>query len=244
MSAPRAAQLLKTWERGLDLSPAQRTLTLLGATWRDATLDPLANLTIGELDRRLLNLREQTFGGRLNAITTCPACTEKLELSLDLADLCTKSPGELPASLTLEQSGYSVKFRLPNGSDLLALDQGTDITDDRVRLLRRCVLSARRETTEIPAGNLPDEIASAIATKMAEADPQADILISLQCPQCGHRWHAPLDISSFFWSELNSWATQLLRDIHVFASAYGWNETDILALSPTRRRLYLEMIGK
>jgi hypothetical protein len=244
MSTPPTAQLLETWERGLGLPPALRTLTLLGASWRDPTLDRLADLTIGELDRRLLNLREQTFGGCLNGITTCPACSEKLEISLNVADLYVKSSNELPASLMFEQSGYRIKFRLPNGSDLLALEQDADITHDRMRLLRRCILSACRETVEIPAANLPDEIITAIAAKMAEADPQADMLISLRCPQCAHRWHAPLDISSFFWSELDAWAAQLLRDVHAFALAYGWNETDILSLSATRRRLYLEMIGK
>jgi base plate protein len=244
MSAPPSAQLLETWERGLGLPPALRTLTLLGASKEGSSLEGLAHLTIGELDRQLLQLRERTFGGCLNAITTCPTCNEKLEVSLSVADLCLTAEGKPPASLMLERNGYRIEFRLPNGFDLLALDQDADTTHDRMRLLQRCVLSARRETDEIPAANLPDEIVTAIAAKMAEADPQADMLISLRCPQCMHQWLAPLDISSFFWSELDAWAAQLLRDVHSFALAYGWNETDILALSATRRRLYLEMIGK
>jgi hypothetical protein len=244
MSTQPTAQLLETWERGLDLPPALRTLTLLGASWGQPTLDRLADLPIGELDRRLLQLREQTFGGCLNGITKCPACGEKLEISLNIADLYVRSADEPPASLQFEQSGYSVKFRLPNGSDLLALEQDADLTHDRMRLLRRCILSACCETAEIPVTSLPDEIVTAIAAKMAEADPQADMLISLRCPQCTHSWHAPLDISSFFWSELDAWAAQLLRDVHAFALAYGWTERDTLSLSPARRRLYLEMIGK
>jgi hypothetical protein len=244
MSTLPTVQLLETWERGLGLPPALRTLTLLGASWENPTLDRLADLTIGELDRRLLNLREQTFGGCLNGITTCPICGEKLEISLNIADLYVSAADESPASFTLEQSGYNLKFRLPNGSDLLAIERDADVTHDRMRLLRRCILSASRGTVEIAAADLPDEIVTAIAAKMAEADPQADILISLRCPQCAHRWSAPLDISSFFWSELDAWAVQLLRDVHAFALAYGWNETDILSLSATRRRLYLEMIGK
>ena len=103
-----------------------------------------------------------------------------------------KSEENPPASVTLEQSGYHIEFRLPNGFDLLALDQDANTTHDRMRLLQRCVLNARRETDEIPAANLPEEIVTAIVAKMAEADPQADMLISLRCPNvCTggvHRW--------------------------------------------------------
>jgi hypothetical protein len=239
-----AAQLLETWESGLGLPSVLRTLTLLGATRESATIEELATLTIGALDQQLLHLREETFGGCLNGITTCPACGEKLEMNLNIGDLYLNSDGQPPSFLTLEQNGYSVRFRLPNGSDLLALEREADCNRDRMRLLGRCILSAWRETAEIPPADLPDEIVTAIAARMAEADPQADILILLQCPQCAHSWHAPLDISSFFWSELDAWAGQLLREVHAFALAYGWNEAEILSLSPTRRRIYLEMISQ
>jgi len=238
------AQLLETWECGLGLPPVLRTLTLLGATMESATIEELATLTIGALDQQLLHLREQTFGGCLNGITTCPACGEKLEMSLNIGDLYLNSEGQPPSSLTLEQDGYSIRFRLPNGADLLALEREAENNRDRIRLLGRCILSAWRETTEISPADLPDEIVTAIAAEMAEADPQADILISPQCPQCAHTWRAPLDISSFFWSELDAWAGQLLREVHAFALAYGWHEAEILSLSPKRRRIYLEMISQ
>ena len=54
----------------------------------------------------------------------------------------------------------------------------------------------------------------------------------------------PLDVAAFFWTELNAWAVRLLREIHALASAYGWREADILALSPKRRDLYLELISQ
>jgi hypothetical protein len=243
MGTSPTAQLLETWERGLGLSPALRTFALLGTTSGDIPLAELADLTIGELDRRLFDFRERTFGNCLNAIATCPACGEKLEVSFNTADLELK-PTESPVSLALEQYGYRIEFRLPNGSDLLALDQNAGTTDNRINLLRRCILSARRENAEMAAADLPDEIVTAIAAKMAAADPPADILISLLCPQCSHCWQVPLDISSFLWAELDAWAAQLLRDVHALALAYSWSETDILALSSTRRRFYLEMIGQ
>ena len=78
---------------------------------------------------------------------------------------------------------------------------------------------------------------------MAAADPQADVELALSCPACGHAWPAAFDIASFLWTEVDAWARVLLHEIHALASAYGWREADILALSPRRRRAYLELIG-
>jgi hypothetical protein len=84
----------------------------------------------------------------------------------------------------------------------------------------------------------------AITAAMAEADPQAEVELSLRCLMCGNQWLAPFDVVSFLWREIDAWATHILREVHQLASAYGWSERDILALSPLRRRHYLELIAK
>jgi hypothetical protein len=38
-------------------------------------------------------------------------------------------------------------------------------------------------------------------------------------------------------------ARSLLAEVHSLARAYGWTESEILALSPQRRSTYLEMVG-
>jgi hypothetical protein len=50
-------------------------------------------------------------------------------------------------------------------------------------------------------------------------------------------------VVAYFWSEINAWAYRLLGEVHSLASAYGWREEDILAMSPWRRHVYLEMVG-
>jgi hypothetical protein len=90
---------------------------------------------------------------------------------------------------------------------------------------------------------LPADVTEAISARMAEADPQADVRLNLVCPQCNHRWQAPLDIAAFLWSEIQAWAVRLLREAHLLASTYGWREADILAMTPWRRQVYLELIG-
>jgi hypothetical protein len=76
---------------------------------------------------------------------------------------------------------------------------------------------------------------------MAEADPQADVQLNLSCPQCAAAWSAPFDIEAFLWTEIAAWAGRTLQEVHGLARAYGWREQDILSLSATRRRIYLEM---
>ena len=57
-----------------------------------------------------------------------------------------------------------------------------------------------------------------------------------------HGWQAALDVAADFWLELHAWARGMLREIHTLARAYGWREADILALSPARRRHYLQLV--
>ena len=82
---------------------------------------------------------------------------------------------------------------------------------------------------------------TALADSMAAADPQANIDIGMTCAGCDHHWACAFDIASFLWREIDAWARRTLRDVHTLARAYAWSEQDILALSPTRRQVYLEL---
>ena len=238
-----ASVLLEAWEHGLTQPPIQRALTLLAATSPESPLNELAQLSIGQRDARLLALRESVFGSHLTALATCPKCSERLELNFSVADLRAAPAEEGDQALSLEAAGYETEFRLPNSFDLAAVADSQDIAGSRRVLLERCLLSARQDSEERTLKELPAEVLDAIAEQMARADPQADVRLNLSCPQCDHQWEMVFDIASFLWSELNAWAYRVLREVHALASAYGWREQDILAMSPWRRQLYLEVIG-
>lgn len=243
---PLAAQeLLDAWERGLGEPPVQRALTLLAAACPECVPDALARESVGRRDGRLLTLREWTFGSRLVSLAACPACGEALETSFDVGDIRAEDGPE--ESLSLRVSSLELTFRLPNSLDVAALASGAageDLGGARRRLLGRCLLAARgAEGNEVSLERLPETALQAVADRMAEADPQGDVELALSCPACGHGWPAAFDIASFFWTEVDAWARVLLHEIHALASAYGWREADILALSPWRRRSYLELIG-
>lgn len=233
------AELLRAWEEGRGRPPAERALLLLACACPDEAREELLALPVGRRDAQLLRLREWTFGPRFTSLARCPACGERLELGFSTADV--EAPAGDPAERELElgEDGWQVSFRLPTGGDLFALEEGSDA---RAVLLRRCLLGARRNGRSRSVDRLPARVLDAVARRMGEADPQADVHTRLTCPACAHGWEATFDIVSFFWAEIEAWAHRTLRDVHVLASAYGWREGDVLALSPARRQLYLEMV--
>jgi hypothetical protein len=139
-------------------------------------------------------------------------------------------------------ASYRISFRLPNSSDLLSLSGQRDAVKMREQLLARFLLAATTaDGKPVKLAQLPEAVLQEMIQEMERADPQANLQISLTCPVCGHDWEAAFDIVSFLWTELDNWAQRMLQTVHLLARSYGWREADILAMSPTRRRLYLEM---
>jgi hypothetical protein len=236
------AELLEAWEHSLDRPAVQRALILLAAASPEASPESLAELTIGQRDGSLLTLHEWTFGSRLSAMAACPACQGWMELTFDSSQLRQRE-GNTQEELSLEQGDYSLRFRLPDSRDLAALESASDADSARRLLLERCISAASRDGAEISTADLPEELFVLIARRMAQADPQADIQLSLTCPACQHAWSAPFDILGYFWSELQHWARRILSEVHLLAGAYGWSEAEILALHPRRRQAYLELVS-
>jgi hypothetical protein len=237
-----AAKLLQVWERGQLQAPVEKALTLLAAAHPDATRETLATLSIGERDSGLLSLREQLFGTQLSSLTDCPACGEQLELNFNVADIrvSSTSPG---VPLHVSHSGYELELRLPNSIDLLQLADCSTVATMRARLFEQCVVSVVHEGGVEGVREMPAEVVELAIEKIGEADPQADVEVDLNCPECRHVWQTGFDIVSYLWSELHSWAWQLLREVHVLAANYGWGESEILTMTPQRRRGYLEILG-
>jgi hypothetical protein len=245
-----ASDLLNVWERGAGLPPVAQALAILAAAFPGVPADRLVHLSIGQRDACLLRLRELTFGPHLNGLAVCPSCGERLEMAFEAADLC-KGDASLPdleatpaaTTASLTSPPYEVTFRLPDSADLNVISGMEDPLLARQQLLQSCLLSVSRDGHEIPTGELPAEVLEAVTERMTQSEPLADLTLALTCPACGHSWQMLFDIVSFFWSEINAWSARLLREVHILASAYGWREADILAMSAWRRQRYLEMVG-
>jgi hypothetical protein len=238
LSAPA---LLEAWERGLSQGLVERALTLLAAANPETSVDDLAKLSIGQRDCDLVALRAQTFGSEAAGVITCPGCGERLEMSLGAANLAA-SPGSATAA-PICIDGYEIEFRLPNSSDLIRISAEPDTTLRERLLLKSCVTAVHRDGERVCVDQLPSAAFDVVEAHMARVDPQADARLEICCPSCDHRWESVFDIVSFFWSEIEAWANRILHEVHVLASAYGWSEREILALSAQRRQFYLEKVG-
>jgi len=243
MRALSAGELLDVWEAGLAQAPTERALALLVAACPGSSPDGLASLSIGQRDAKLLMLRERLWGSQMEGVVVCPGCRERLELTLDTREILSCSPPTPRAEIPLNIAGYNVTFRLPSSLDVMSATGRVDPEACRALLLQRCLLSAQQGGAAVESHQLPPDVVLGVAKSMAEADPLADIQLQVTCPSCKRGWGALFDVVSFLWTEIEAWAWRILSDVHTLASAYGWSERDILALSPTRRQFYLEMVG-
>ncbi|MDV7390895.1 hypothetical protein RZS08_06070 [Arthrospira platensis SPKY1] len=234
-----AQTLLAIWEQGWSQPPVWRALLLLTAVLPDQSTEELAALPVGQRDRRLLALREQLFGPALPGVAACPACGEALEFSFQVADVLVDETETAAAELT--SRGYTIHLRPPNSQDLLAASQLSDPAEAERQLLACCIVAATRQGKTANVKRLPATVRQAVEARLAEIDPQANVTINLTCPACGHEWPLLFDILSYLWQEVDAWAWRTLYEVHQLAAAYGWREADSLALSPWRRRQYLEM---
>lgn len=242
MNPITTADLLTAWELGSSQSGSRRLLTLLATVHPELSEQQLLKLPIGQRDGLVLKLREALFGSKLTSLAICPVCNEQLELVLDVADISVASNDVAQQPLVLKLADFELAFRLPDSQDLLLIEVIQSVDEARSVLFERCLLSASRDGQVCTVHQLPEEILEKVEAAMSEADPQANLQLELSCPACQHNWLAAFDIASFLWSEINAWAQRVLNEVHLLAKAYAWREADILAMSPTRRRLYLERV--
>jgi hypothetical protein len=235
MAITGAAGLLATWEAGLAEAPAGRAL-LLHRTARPDT--DVSALPVGARESDLFALRRALFGERMQVRLECGACGADMEFELDAGDFARSLSAPEEPVVRLAEGGWEIVFRLPAAADLTAAARAAD---PRAVLLARCLVSAVHHGTAQTADALPAPVRRRIAEAVEAADPGADVTLNIACPECGTATRADLDIASYLWTELDAWARDLLLDVHLLATAYGWSEPEILALSPLRRRYYLEL---
>lgn len=230
-----ASDLLDLLDRGAGVDWIGRGLLLAGHAWPEATREELLDLPVGVRDRLLLVLRVRTFGGQAEVTGRCGQCGIELEAAVDLAaalDAWREAP---PETVTIEVEGEPLEVRLPTSGDLLAA-AGLSGAEAETALLERCLV--RRP--KAPAGALR----SAVAAALAEADPLASVECELACQQCGATTVKLFDIVECLWREVAQAARRAALEVHALASAYGWSEREILAMSQARRSLYLGLVSQ
>ncbi|WP_372740946.1 hypothetical protein [Neptunomonas sp.] len=255
MKVLNADELLTVWEQGLNQSLLRRALILLAAAFPEISPDNLAQMSIGQRDGLLMQLRQCLFGQELLNTAVCPECNERIEWQNNLSDFLLTSDQIPPPQDTfeLDAGGYQLRFRLPNSLDIAAVINSHQIqggqlhqsqsASQKQQLLSRCLLQIEQQGSGCDFEELPDSVLQALTNQLEALDPQADIRLNLTCPECAHAWTVLFDIASFLWTEVNEWSERMLQTVYQLAAGYGWSEQEILRLSPVRRQLYLGLMG-
>jgi hypothetical protein len=245
-SALSAADVVRAWELGEGRGPVGRALAVLAVALPGVPREALARLSLGRRDAVLYDVRARLFGPEVRGTARCPACGEGLEFTLDCGPLRGEFPdGPDEERFAFAEAGHSVEYRLPNSDDVEEAAGCGDVSAARALLARRCLLRVRREAdaADVDPDAVPEAVRAALAGHVAAADERAEVILDLLCLACEHAWRAPLEIAAFLWSELAAHVRRLAREVDILARAYGWSESEILAMSPARRRLYLEVVG-
>ncbi len=242
-------------EEARSLLPASRVTALLArcldrlGPLTPVTPESVRALTVGDREALLLHLRRLTLGDRLPCGLSCPKpeCGEKMDLDLKVSDLLLPAYPHPQAKheRTVTENGrtYRVGFRLPTGADqeaAAALASG-DPQAAADLLLRRCVERVVTEDDK-PLEALPPAVARQLPALMAELDPQAELTLNLTCPVCGSAFSAFFDTATYFFQELSSRMEHLYREVHLLASYYHWSEAEIMGMTASKRRRYLDLL--
>ncbi|WP_457580081.1 hypothetical protein [Ensifer canadensis] len=238
-----ADSILRLWEAGTGATPPRRALLLVAAATPAHEASTLADMPVGWNVGRLMELRHALFGPQLACTAVCASCGETVELGVDLPAIKQASES-LPAvevfgRLTVACNGYELVAQRLTLADLLAVESATE--EPAAALALRSIVTARRAETPVEPADLPAEIWRAVEERLIAADPLADLRLEIACPHCGHRWLEALDMVSVLWNEIAALAKSLLFDVAAISRSFGWSEAAILALSPARRRAYLEL---
>lgn len=228
-----ASSLLALWERGASRHPLDRSALLYACARPDQPIDMIADLRLGEINARLLELRAAWFGDQIDAHVDCEQCGQRLGLTIAVHELLRPMAGSQADEVTVA----GVRYRPPSLRDLAAVTNERDGEAAAQRLLASCLLEGDG------ASALDAERLRQVEDALEEIDPDADFAFDVRCEGCGHSGTAQLDPGALLWDEVSARARALLEEVHQLACAYGWSEGDILALTSERRALYLSMVA-
>ena len=244
--------LLRLWEAAGGLSPTARDVALLRAAYPDVNPGALAGTPLGRRDAMLLQVFRAVFGPRLDGLLECPGCGQRLQVTLDAAQLAAAAgpPAHVDAAggagggwAGLAVDGYDVEHRLPAGDDLAAVAAfGPGQVEAARAVLTERLIRVRRDGRAIPPAEIPAPVVTAALAAMAGRDPGMELSVSGSCPDCGSDCGALVDAGALLWARVEATAVDLLRQVDALARAYGWSEPQILALSDRRRHVYLELV--
>lgn len=237
-----AAVLLRVWEVARVQRPGAAAMTLLLGL-AGLSRERASQLSVGERDRTLMEVRRHLFGPTIECRSDCPGCSEMLECTIDLVQLCQVYVEPVERERIVEVDGQTLHWRLPTAGDLAAISACSSSKTAQDVLIELCLVKGVDQEQTVGDIGLSTAVEASFSEFVLQCDTAAESAIELVCPMCRRIWTETFDIMSLLWADLDILARQLLREVHDLASAFGWTEETILNLSAARRAAYLELCG-
>jgi hypothetical protein len=190
-------------------------------------------LAVADRDRLLAALYKTCFGDRIESVCSCSACGERFELDFLISDIEARTM-DGPAVDGPDAEGYftldgGMRFRLPTVADLKAV-AGLDGREALAALRRRCIRHGEGADVD------------AIDAAMDKAGPLLSCDLEALCPQCGAIEVIRFDLERHLLAALATERRYLTREIHLLASAYHWQLSEIASLSRDDRRALVRCV--
>jgi hypothetical protein len=198
------------------LGDQERELDQVRVLLDDLGVDP-ATVTVGAADRIVLAQAEALTGRPLELTATC-VCGAVNAVTVAVADL----PATTATSRWL---GPGTGLRAPTYGDLLDLAP----TADGPGLVARCTIGAPPSPASLDdLADLDDALAGPLRTA---------------CVDCQREIEIDVDLVTVALRRMLRVAGDLDREVHLLASAYGWDLATIESLPRTRRRRLSRMVA-
>jgi hypothetical protein len=184
-----------------------------------------------------LLIRRAWLGDAIRTDATCPVpeCGERIDVSFEIERYIAHHRPRRPRAVAASDEdgwyalrGANVRFRIPTTADVLA---AIDADSPAVALTERCM-----------QGTATGSLARRIDRALAAMAPRLESFVGGTCPSCGQEVSLRFDPVSYTLTELRDSFSGLYLETHLLASAYGWQEAEILALPRHRRRRYAALV--
>ena len=168
------------------------------------------------------------------------------ELVLRIANLLRRSGSggiaDAKARDILAFGGWRARFTPLTSRDLAAA-AGSGDGSAVDALADRAVSIMARDGATVGLATLDDEARGKILARLETREAAGELLLTLDCPECGHGWAERFDVGGWLWERIEAAGCAIIGEVAVLARAFGWTEREILSLPRRRRLAYLERIA-
>jgi hypothetical protein len=167
----------------------------------------------------------------------CRHCGEPFDLALDLAHPVCRVPDEAAADVVVVTSLGPRRFAVPTGQHEEQLARSGSGADARRDFARLCGLSPQAGDE---ADRFDEHDLQLIDEALENASPDIADTAAAQCPSCGEETECRVDPLLFAFPR----EADILSEVHLIASTYGWDHDGILRLPARHRAAYAAIITR